>query len=376
MRQARRGLGGVYQRGGTWWVRYYHRGKKFRESVGRDELGRPRSRGDAVRLLKRRLGEMGQGRFVGPQAEKVTFEDLKRMVLHDYDLNRRKSTPRVKLAFRTLDETFARALALDITTDRLTTYALAREEERAYPATVKYELAALRRGFRLAVRAGWLNTVPAFPTIKVQNARVGFFEKAEFERVLASLPEEVRPLVEFLYFTGWRKGEVLGLEWRSVDFAAGTICLEVGTTKNGRGRLLPFRALPALAELLRRQRERTDAVERERGIIVPSVFHRNGKPISDFRGAWEVACRAAGVPGRIVHDFRRTAARNLIRAGVPERVAMEILGHKTRSIFDRYNIVNDRDVAEGLSKLAKAQEALPVSAETKVMAFQAQRAAK
>jgi integrase len=366
----------VYQRGGAWWVRYYHRGKKIRESAGRDELGRPRSRADAVRLLKRRLGEMGQGRFVGPQAEKVTFEDLKRMVLHDYDLNRRKSTPRVKLAFRTLDETFARALALDITTDRLTTYALVRQEERAFPATVKYELAALRRGFRLAVRAGWLNTVPAFPTIKVQNVRVGFFERAEFERVLASLPEHVRPLVEFLYFTGWRRGEALGLEWRCVDFTAGTIRLEVGTTKNGKGRVLPFRALPALAELLRRQRERTDAVELEKEIIVPSVFHRNGKPIADFRGAWEAACRAAGLPGRIVHDFRRTAARNLIRAGVPERVAMEILGHKTRSVFDRYNIVNDQDVAEGLSKLAKAQETVGESAEPKVVAFQAQRGAK
>jgi integrase len=159
------------------------------------------------------------------------------------------------------------------------------------------------------------------------------------------LPEHVRPLVEF-------------------------------TTKNGKGRVLPFRALPALAELLRRQRERTDAVEREKDIIVPSVFHRNGKPISDFRGAWEAACRVAGVPGRIVHDFRRTAARNLIRAGVPERVAMEILGHKTRSVFDRYNIVNDQDVAEGLSKLAKAQETVGESSEPKVVAFQAQRGAK
>ncbi len=110
--------------------------------------------------------------------------------------------------------------------------------------------------------------------------------------------------------------------------------------------------LPDLASLIERQRERTSAVEQARGIIVRHVFHRDGDPVRSFRRSWATACKAAGVPNRIVHDFRRTAARNLSRAGVPERTIMELCGWKSRSVFDRYRIVNEADLAEGLAKLA------------------------
>src|SRR6266545_4021018 len=120
----------------------------------------------------------------------------------------------------------------------------------------------LKRAFRLALRAGRVSTVPWFPTVHVENARQGFFEEAEFERVAAHLSEHVRPLAEFLYLTGWRKSEALGLEWRHVDSVAGVVRIE--TTKNGEPRTLPFRALPELVALLKRQQEMTDAVEKDR----------------------------------------------------------------------------------------------------------------
>ena len=363
-----RGMGRIYQRGQTWWVEYWHRGAQHRES------SRSADKGVAVRLLKQRIGEIGQGRLPKPDAEKVTLKDLAAILLDDYTANARRSTDRARRSLGHLQDYFGQECrALDITPDRLTAYRAARLQAKAFPATIRTELAALKRAFRLALRAGRLVTMPIFPTIAVNNTRTGFFEEAEFRAVLANLPTDVRPVAQFMYLTGWRKGEALSLQWRQVDLAAGIVRLDPGTTKNREGRVLPFHALPELASVLRSQRDRTDAVEQAKGAILPWVFHREGEPIKDFRGAWHSACAAAGVPNRIPHDFRRTAARNLVRAGVPERIAMTILGHKTRSIFDRYNIVNEADLAEGLAKLARARDAARPVPAPKVVSIAAVR---
>jgi integrase len=115
---------------------------------------------------------------------------------------------------------------------------------------------------------------------------------------------------------------------------------------------MPFSTSPKLAELLKRQRELTTRFERETGQIVPWVFHRQGKPVRGFRVAWQKACAAAGCPGRILHDLRRAAVRNFERAGVSRSVAMKLTGHKTESIYRRYAIVNEADLAEGMRKVA------------------------
>jgi integrase len=150
------------------------------------------------------------------------------------------------------------------------------------------------------------------------------------------------------------------------DFTAGVVRLDLGRQKNGEGRVFPFAVLPPLRDLLERQRAITRATERRPGQVIPFVFHRDGVSVREFHKSWRAACQRAATAGtgtvrrvvrpdllgRIPHDLRRTAVRNLVRAGVPERVAMALTGHKTRSIFDRYNIVNEADLSEGVAKLA------------------------
>jgi integrase len=179
-------------------------------------------------------------------------------------------------------------------------------------------------------------------------------EPDQLASVLKHLPEDVRPVIEFAAITGWRiDSEVLPLEWRQVDFAANEVRLEPGTTKNREGRTFPL--TDALRAVLTRQRTLHEQFKAARQ-LVPYVFvrlvaeRRGGpkgpRPILSFTKAWRVACRAAGCPGRIPHDLRRTAVRNLVRAGIPERVAMQLTGHKTRSVFERYNIVSDTDLRD------------------------------
>ena len=134
-----------------------------------------------------------------------------------------------------------------------------------------------------------------------------------------------------------------------MDFGAGGVALDPGTTKNDEGRVFPFTR--ELKELLEKQERYTSQLQRQEDKVIPWVFHRKGKRIGDFRKAWATACKKAGVPGRIPHDFRRTAVRNLVRAGVPERVAMQMTGHKTRSVFERYNIVSEGDLEAAAKRL-------------------------
>jgi integrase len=153
--------------------------------------------------------------------------------------------------------------------------------------------------------------------------------------------------------------EIIPLEWRQVDLKGGEVRLDAGKTKNREGRVFPL--TDDLRALLEARHAAHEALRRT-GEICPYVFFRlvaNGrggpktaKPIISLNRAWKAACVAAGCPGRIPHDMRRTAVRNMVRRGVPERVAMKLTGHKTRSIFERYNIVSDGDLKTAAQRLA------------------------
>ncbi len=291
--------------------------------------------------------------------------------------NARRSADRLEVSLKHLTAAFGGQRARTLTADRLTTYVADRLAARAAPSSIRNELNALRRAFRLAQRAQKVASAPAFPTLDADRVRTGFFEDADVAAVRAELSDDLQPVLEFGWLTGWRKGEILALQWANVDFPAGVVRLEPGTTKNDQGREFPFGAFPPLRTLLERQRDRTRAAERRTGQIIPAVFHRDGKPVRDFFAAWASACDRAArdtkgaivrpqLIGRLFHDLRRSAVRRLEKAGVPRSVAMKLTGHKTESVYTRYAIVASQDLKDGVAKLAAlgGQDALG-SARTK-----------
>jgi integrase len=147
------------------------------------------------------------------------------------------------------------------------------------------------------------------------------------------------------YHVGARLGELLGLRWKQVDLANSQIVLDPGTTKNEKGRTLPIYG--DMKEWLLVQQAERDA----KHPTCPYVFAHDGHRITEFRKAWASACGRAGLKGLLFHDLRRSAVRNMRMAGIPENVAMQITGHKTRSIFDRYSIVGGQETQDAATKL-------------------------
>ena len=293
-------------------------------------------------------------RTFGPQGP--TLGDLIDAYLQDYLVRQFRSHRTARGRTAHLTAFFGRdARATALTTYQIRQYQLARRAAGAATGTINRETSALHRMGTLAVHWGWLDTVPGFPDRLRENPpRQGFFEHPEYLAVRAHLPAPWQDILDVAYYSGWRKQEILGLTWEEIDEAGGVIRLSPGRSKTLVGRVLPISQ--PIAEAIARRRARRDPDS-------PLVFHRDGIPIRRWRTAWRTACQSAGVPTRFLHDCRRTAARNLIRANVPERVAMLLTGHKSRAIFDRYNIIHEQELLDAgdqlVAYLAQQAQAVP-----------------
>jgi integrase len=357
-----RGQGRIFKRGGTWWLDYSVDGQRHRESSGTT------SQRDALDKLRQLIGDRRAGKLAGRPDRVVLAEyakdaegkdklvgGLRALAETQYDLDGRRSKERLVQYWDHLEAFFgAAARVTTISGVRLDAYAAARLAAGAARQTVNNELSALRRGFRLGITKGLLAVGPTFTLPKVHNARAGFVEDGDFAALLLELPADVRDLVQFLRATGWRRDEARLLTWAAVDRDEGTIRLESARSKSGTARVFPFGLAPELVTLLAR---RYDVRE---GLY---VFHRAGQPlgIGAVRSAWKRATTRAGITGRLVHDLRRSAAREFRKAGVSEGVVMRLCGWETRSMFDRYNIIDAADldaaVAKRFNGTVKAQSA-------------------
>jgi integrase len=324
----RRGLGGIYLRGKTYWIHFSVRGRVVRRSADTE---------DKEEALNTLMAERIRHGLSVPK-KTLTIDGLKELLADNYRLTQRRTAKNALRCMDRVKEFFGPTVAAEITSSRLSAYARVRQEEGAAPATFQYELAILRRAMTLAHRADLIDRVPAFPSITINNVRAGFLEDDAFWEIHSHLHPRSKPVVEFLYWTGWRRSDALALEWRQVDLNRGTILLERGLTKNRAGRLLPYRALPELGAVIDSQPK-----------IGTRVF-----PISrsTLWQDWDNARRKALHPGAFLHDLRRGAARRYARKGVNEKLAMQLLGMKTTAIFHRYLIQDETDMASALRRMS------------------------
>ncbi len=329
----------------VWWIQYSINGTKHRES-SRTTVHR-----EAVHLLNQRLQERGRG-LSRRDLEKVTYEDIEELIRAHYVRKQRKSTDRLEDALTHLRRVFGGWRVIDIRPATIDSYSHDRLDQGAAPGTVNRELSALRRMLRLGVDAEIVDAVPSFKErmLEEDNVRTGFVNPDEFALIEAELPDYARPIAAVAYITGWRRGEILSRRWRHVDFGTGFLRLEPGETKNKKGRSFPL--IPKLRAVLAAQHERKREIERRTDQIVDALFFvDSGKPIKTIRNCWATACRRAGFPGLLFHDLRRSAARNLVRAGISTKLAKDYLGHQTYSIFDRYAIEDAELLEEQAAKL-------------------------
>jgi integrase len=349
---------GTFRELPTIWIKYYQNGRAIRESTGTTKETVAR------RVLRNREGDVEHGIPIDPTVGKITCEDAAKDFLNDYKVNRKKTYAHAKrrverhLAKTEVDgrKIFAGRRLTYITTADVRAFIAARQAAGAANGEINRELAVLKRMYTLAVQAGKLHAKPYIPMLQEDNVRRGFFEREQFEAVRAYLPAPLRPVVTFAYLTGWRvTSEILPLEWRQVDWESRVVRLDPGTTKNREGRTFPFTV--ELERLLKEQLAVHEAMKKEQPPrIVARVFHRDGEAIKDFRGAFASACEAASCRGRILHDFRRTAVRNLERDGVSRSAAMAMVGHKTETeaIYRRYAIVDAGALRDAAAKIDRA----------------------
>jgi integrase len=337
-----------------WWYRIGFQGRLICQST------RTADKRQALEILKhkRQEFEAARGGFInmpGVEAKRVTIGELLDALLKDYEVRERRSIAMARSHLKRVRAEVGQVRAVDLKTKHLIEYQVTRRQAKAAGGTINREVSLLRRAIRAFLEEQKLPTPRIAPL--PENVREGFFNRAEVAAVVQHLPKDLHDFVWFGFLTGWRKGEIASLRWADVDAEAQTVRLSWRKSKNKQARTMALEG--ELAAIMNRQSaaraERVVAGHDSAFVFVRSAGHvratrSRGRPVDDFRVVWMSACEAAGLKGRLFHDLRRSAARNMDRAGVSRHVAMQITGHRTESMYRRYNIVTESDIRAALAK--------------------------
>lgn len=350
--------------GKIWHVAFYAPGPDGRAKEIR-ESSHSEKKADAEELLALRLRAVANDRdgiqkFKPPKMDRVTVDDLLDSLEANYRLREIKSLGRTLNHAKPVREFFGHRRALSVTADLIRSYIEMRKADGRSNAKVNRETEILSAAFNLALKDKKILSGPHVTHLKENNGRKGFFERDEHERMLACLESPMDNVARFAYVCGWRKEEIRTLRWENVDRAAREV--RIYDSKNSEGRTLPLDGETwSLFERLWSSRQ----YKTPNGPALSEfVFHcGNGKPVGEanFEIMWRRARTKAGLPSKLFHDYRRTSARNMIRAGVAQTVAMSITGHKTDSMFRRYNITSAQDKRDALQRQVDYLKAQPTT---------------
>ena len=341
-------MGMIYKRGEVFWIKYYSAGKPIRES------SRSAKEFDAKRLLRNREGRVEMGAPILPKVQKTTVTTLLDDLKAHYETTGQRVLREAETRLTPLTRFFTNRRAGAVGGDVLTAYIQHRQASGLSNGTINRELIVLGTAYKLGLEHGKVTRRPVNHLLKEARPRQGFFEEHQFLAVRKHLPEDLQVAVTIMWLYGWRRNEVMSLQLSQIDLEAGTLRLEPGTTKNQEGRVVYM--TPELKALVSAQIGRVKLLSRRLGRVLPQLFAHlhgcyTGRPVYDFRKAWSHACERVGLVGMLRHDFRRSAVRNMERAGVPRSVAMKISGHKTESIYRRYAIVSESDIQDATRRL-------------------------
>lgn len=331
--------GSTVRRGNIWWIKYSYKGVPVWESTG------SRKEPNANKLLAQRLAEITLGDKPFTRAN-LTVADLVQLVLQDYELRRLKDAKITRYrAEKNILPLMGSVKVTRFGTMHVKEFIKGRRAAGASDATLNRELSIVRRGFSLGLQHDppLVLRVPHIPKLEEDNVRQGFLERDQYEALRAALPERLRCLFVIGYHLGLRKSTLRALTWEQVDFLAGNIRVVKRQVKQSKAQTVPIYG---------EMKAWLDMAFAARTPACPFVFQWKGKRIGTHLDGWKAAAAAIGLPELHFHDLRRTAVRNMERAGIPRKIAMSITGHLTESTFRRYDIVDEADLRRAGQKMA------------------------